>query len=115
MFRRACKTAVAVSFVLLLAVPIAFYRYHFVGALRQTAMVVAIFALTASFGHVWLNKVLRIDSPPNNFDARLLMALALTTVFVLFGSAPAFLGTLPGVIVSGLSILRANRFVQLGP
>jgi len=102
MFRRACKTAVAVSFVLLLAVPTAFYRYQYVGALRQTAIVVAVFALTASFGHVWLNKVLRIDSSPNNFDARLLIALALTTVFVLFGDAPAFLGTLPGVIVNGL-------------
>jgi hypothetical protein len=96
MFRRACKAALAVSFVQLL------YRYHYVGALRQTVIVVAVFALTASFGHVWLTKVLRIDSPPNNFDARLLMALALTTVFVLFGDAPAFVGTLPGVIINGL-------------
>lgn len=103
MFRSVVKTAVAVSFLLLLAVPLAFYRFGYRGALREAAFVLVVFFLTASFGHRWIRTIRIIDLPSTSFDARLVMGLALTTVTLVFGHAQQMLlGTLPGLIVSGL-------------
>jgi hypothetical protein len=102
MLRRLVKIAMAVAFLLLIAVPVAFYRYGYVGALRETALVFAMFALTLYFGQRWMRSVLNIDPPTPSFDARILVALALTTVFLVRGNAFVLLGSVTGVILSGL-------------
>jgi hypothetical protein len=104
MFRHVVKIALAVSFLLLLAVPAEFYEYGYRGALKQTAIVVTLFALTACFGHAWVRTLRFIDSPPAGPDARILIALALTAVFVVFQLAYVFLGLIAGAILSGLQI-----------
>jgi hypothetical protein len=102
MFRHLVKIAAAAAFLLLLAVPVAFYSYGPSGAWRETVLVAALFALTTYFGHRWMRRVLNIDSPPTSLDARILVGLAFTAVFLAFGNAYAYLGTVTGVILGGL-------------
>jgi hypothetical protein len=102
MFRHVVKIAAAVAFLLLLAVPVAFYRNGYRSALGETVLVVAVFALTTCFGHRWMRRVLIIDSPPTSLDARILVGLGLTAVFLVFGNAFVLLGSMTGMILSGL-------------
>jgi hypothetical protein len=96
------KIAAAVAFLLFLTVPIEFYRSGYRGALWEAAIVVAVFGLTAYWGHLWIRRARISDALPISLDARLVTGLALTSVFVFFGRAPVLLGFLPGVMVSGL-------------
>jgi hypothetical protein len=93
----------ALAFLMLLVVPVAFYRYGYRGGLQQAAVVVFIFALTASFGHRWMKLVLFIDSPTSP-DARILIGFVVTAVFLSIGLAEAFLGSLTGAILGGLQV-----------
>src|SRR5580698_6784780 len=101
MLRDTAKTAAAVAFLLLLAVPVAFFRFGYVGALREALLTIALFALTAFFGHRYVRTFLGIASP-TTLDARILVGLALTTVFLAFGDIYLFLGSVTGSILSGL-------------
>jgi hypothetical protein len=96
------KIAVALAFLPLLTVPIAFFRGGYRGALSEAVIVVAFFGLTAYWGHHWVRKARISNALPISLDARLVTGLALTSVFVFLGRAPALLGFLPGVMLSGL-------------
>jgi Ion channel len=100
MFGHVVKTAGVLSFLLLLALPLAFYEYGYRGVLKEAAFVVAIFALTTCFGHRWLRGARVIDSAPTSLDARLLIGFAYATLFVVIGRVWLFLGRTAGLILS---------------
>jgi voltage-gated potassium channel len=100
-FRRASKISAAVSFLLILAVPTAFYRSGYRGALIEAAFVVTVFAAATVFGHRWMKSPL-IDLPSKSFDVQLGIGLAVTTASLVFAQAQLFLGPLFGLIANGL-------------
>ena len=101
MFRQVVKIAAVLSFLLLLALPLAFYEYGYKGALTQAAFVTAIFALVAYFGPSGLRAALVIDSSWTSLNARLLLGLAYTTVYLVLGHIWLFLGPRAFLILSG--------------
>ena len=101
MVRNVIKIAGVLSLLLLLAVPLAFYEYGYRGALKQAVFVAAIFALATYMGHRWLRGARIIDSAPTSLDARLLIGLAYTTVYLVFGHIWLFLGPQAFLILSG--------------
>ena len=102
MRRPTLKVLVAMSFLLLLTVPVTFYRSGRRGALIETAMVISVFILTM-WGRRWM-KLFRIDSPPISLNARILTGLAFTIVFVLSGEVQARLHVPFGSILGGFQM-----------
>jgi hypothetical protein len=109
MFRSLIKISAAVLFLLLLIVPVTFYRAGQRGALLEAAVVVALFAVTASWGHRWIRSVLKIESPPISLDARILTGLAFVGAYSIFAmlqvlgtSAFVILGVLQSPFLLGL-------------
>ena len=101
MWKSSVKIVVAISFLLLLAVPVGFYRSGRRGALLEAAWVVLLFTLTAWGGRRWL-KVFNIESLPSSLDARVLTGLAFTIVFLLSGEVQHLLHyTSYGMILGG--------------
>ena len=100
MFGHVVKIAGVLSFLLVLALPLAFYEYGYRGVLKEAAFVTAIFAFTAYFGHRGLQRALIIDSAPTSLDGRLLIGLAYTTLFVVCGHVWLFLGSRAFVVLS---------------
>jgi hypothetical protein len=82
MFRKSAKTTAALTFLTLITVPLTFFRLGAGGALKEEGFVGAVFVVAAFWGHRWMRSVLRIDSPPLDFDARILTGLAFALVFL---------------------------------
>jgi hypothetical protein len=101
MFRNFFKIAMAVLFLLLLGVPLAFYRFGYRGAVRETVLVFLLFAVAALFGHWWMKQLRISDSQPTSLDDRILIGLAITSVYLVLGYG-FLLGFNTGVILNGL-------------
>jgi hypothetical protein len=102
MLTRLVKIGTAVAFLLLVSVPIAFYRSGPTAAVREGVFVIALFSLMSYLGHRWVRRFLGIDSLPTRIEDRILVGLALTTVYVFWGYAQVFLGVTTGLILGSL-------------
>lgn len=93
------KVLAAMTFLLLLTVPVSFYGSGSRGALIETATVVTVFILT-TWGRQWM-KLFRIDPPLSSLNARILTGLAFTIVFVVSGEVQVRLHLPFGAILGG--------------
>lgn len=89
MWRSTVKIAVAISFLLLLTMPVSFYKSGPRDALWKAGMVAVLFTL-ATLGRRPLLTFFNIDPGPGGLNARILTGIAFASVFVLSGEAKEF-------------------------
>ena len=101
MWRSIVKIVLAGSFMLLLTVPVEFYRSGGKGALNESAFILGLFAFVLTpWGRRW-SSIFETALPPRSFDDRILTGLALTLVFALSAEVQVRLGAPLGVILGG--------------